>query len=72
MYTHFFNQAIRDGINIVTCITSPVNRTSIAYHKKLGFELVNGDKEVDGVPVQTDYDGVGKDRVLFLKRLVKG
>ncbi|WP_078394062.1 GNAT family N-acetyltransferase [Shouchella patagoniensis] len=71
MYTHFFNQAIEDGINTVTCITSPVNRTSIEYHKKMGFELVNGDKEIDGVTVHKDYDGVGKDRVLFLKRLDK-
>jgi hypothetical protein len=32
----------------------------------MGFEIIAGDHEVDGVPVTTDYDGPGLDRVAFV------
>lgn len=53
----------------VSCITSPVNQGSIAYHTKMGFILKPGDKEVNGVPVTADYDGPAQDRVKFEKWL---
>jgi hypothetical protein len=37
----------------------------------MGFEIEkNGDKEMDGVSVYTDYDGPNQDRVLFVKKLI--
>jgi hypothetical protein len=35
----------------------------------MGFEIETGDREVDGVPVYTDYDGSNQDRVLFVKKI---
>lgn len=54
---------------IVRCVTSPVNKTSIAYHKKMGFDIEEGNKQIDGVEVTTNYDGKGQDRVCFVKQL---
>ncbi|MEW6661042.1 MAG: hypothetical protein ACOY9Y_00690 [Bacillota bacterium] len=34
-----------------------------------GFEIEPGDCTIDGVPVTKDYDGIGRDCVLFRKRL---
>jgi hypothetical protein len=53
----------------VRCITSLVNKKSIAYHTNLGFRIVQGDKLIDDIPVHTNYDGKGNERVLFVKNL---
>lgn len=60
----------QNGRNIVRCVTSPVNQTSIAFHTKMGFSIEEGDKTIDGVYVNTDYDGPHQDRVLFEKHLM--
>ncbi|MFE3981983.1 GNAT family N-acetyltransferase, partial [Priestia sp. YIM B13546] len=41
---------------IVRCVTSPVNKASIAYHTKMGFEIEQGNKD-------------NQDKVLFVKYL---
>lgn len=46
-----------------------MNKASIAYHLQMGFEVEAGDKEVEGISVFTDYDGLNQDRVLFFKQL---
>lgn len=35
----------------------------------MGFEIEQGDTEVDGIFVFTDYDGKNEHRVLFVKQL---
>lgn len=55
----------------VHAITSPVNRGSIAFHTNMGFEILPGDAEVDGIAVTTNYDGQGSDRVQFRRYLEK-
>lgn len=65
----FFEEIRNENRSKVRCITSPVNRTSIAYHTKIGFSIEAGDKIVDGISVQSNYDGPGQDRVLFMKEL---
>jgi ribosomal protein S18 acetylase RimI-like enzyme len=65
----FFDAVGGRGCDTVCCITSPVNKGSIAFHRRMGFQVEPGDAEVDGVPVASDYDGSGKDRVRFIKRL---
>lgn len=70
LYNEFFNEIKQDGRKIVRCVTSPVNKVSIAYHIKMGFEIAKGDKTLDGVSVNTNYDGPNQDRVLFVKELV--
>ncbi|MFE3981993.1 GNAT family N-acetyltransferase [Priestia sp. YIM B13546] len=56
LYNQFFDVIKRSGRNIVRCVTSPVNKASIAYHTKMGFEIEQGNKD-------------NQDKVLFVKYL---
>ncbi|MEV0704026.1 GNAT family N-acetyltransferase [Saccharopolyspora sp. NPDC050389] len=67
LYAKFFDAAASAGRRRVHCVTSPANSGSIAFHQRMGFELVPGDTEADGVPVHRDYDGRGHDRVCFVR-----
>ncbi|MBB6453157.1 ribosomal protein S18 acetylase RimI-like enzyme [Salirhabdus euzebyi] len=69
LYQHFFTIVKENGRNVVRAVTSPVNKTSIAFHTKMGFEIEQGSKEVDGISVFADYDGPNQDRVLFTKTI---
>lgn len=69
LYERFFALVRVAGRRQVRCITSPTNRDSLAYHARMGFRLEPGDRDDDGVPVQSDYDGPGLDRVSFVREL---
>lgn len=69
LYEHFFAAAASLGCRNVQCVTAPVNRNSIAFHRRIGFALLDSDYKVDGVPVALGYDGEGEDRVIFTKNL---
>jgi predicted GNAT superfamily acetyltransferase len=69
LYEKFFDAASSNNRSIVRCVTSTVNKTSIAFHLRMGFEATVGDAIIDGVNVHTDYDGKGESRVVFMKRL---
>ncbi len=69
LYHKFFNVAKQNNRSMVRCVTSPVNKVSIAYHTKMGFEIEDGDRNVNGLSIHTDYDGPNQDRVLFVKKL---
>ena len=56
LYNQFFDVIKQNGRNIVRCVTSPVNKASIAYHTKMGFEIEQGNK-------------ANQDKVLFVKYL---
>jgi ribosomal protein S18 acetylase RimI-like enzyme len=60
LYERFFEDARAAGRTRVTCVTSPVNEGSVAFHEALGFTSER---------VAHDYDGPGEDRVLFVKAL---
>jgi L-amino acid N-acyltransferase YncA len=60
LYERFFAAARADGRRRVSCVTSPANEGSIAFHTALGFEPG---------PPQSDYDGPGEDRVVFSRAL---
>lgn len=68
MYERFFDRAAGAGRRTVRAITSPANTGSIAFHRRLGFDL-EGTSEGDEPPVVKDYDGLGQDRVSFVRRL---
>lgn len=70
LYEHFFKVVTALGCTEVHAITSPVNETSVRFHRRLGFELLAGNGEVNGYPVQLDHGGPGQDRILFSKQLV--
>ena len=69
LYQHFDNQVKEKGVDTVHLVTSIVNKTSIAYHTKVGFSIDEGDCVVDGVQVHTDYDGIGSKMVVFTKQI---
>ncbi|MED4583853.1 GNAT family N-acetyltransferase [Brevibacillus choshinensis] len=69
LYQHFFETVKQQGCHTIRCITSPVNKTSISFHTKLGFAIEQGDKMVDGISVSSNYDGRGNDRVVFVKEI---
>lgn len=69
LYNKFFNVVKQNNRSIVRCVTSPVNKVSIAYHTKMGFEIEDGDRIIEGLSLNTDYDGPNQDRVLFVKKL---
>ena len=60
LYERFFEDARAAGRTRVTCVTSPVNEGSVAFHEALGFTSES---------VAHDYDGPGEDRVLFVRTL---
>jgi predicted GNAT superfamily acetyltransferase len=69
LYEAFFRAAEARGCVLVRAVTSPVNRGSIAFHQRMGFQLEPGDAQVDGIPVSSGYDGPGGDRVRFRRPL---
>jgi GNAT superfamily N-acetyltransferase len=69
LYEAFFRAARDRGCVLVRAVTSPVNRGSVAFHRRMGFQLEPGDAEVDGIPVSSGYDGRGGDRVRFTRSL---
>ncbi len=69
LYTRFFDMCRLNGRTAVRSCTSPVNRGSISFHRRLGFLPEEGDAEDRGVPVTLDYNRPGDAKVLFRKRL---
>ena len=72
LYERFFELAKAEGRRVVRVQTSPVNIGSVSFHRRMGFEIVPGDGEVDGVPVRFDHNGPGDHRVCFELRLTTG
>jgi len=68
LYGKFFAVTRAAGRNTVRCVTSPVNKGSIAFHQRMGFEIETGDVEVDGISAHSNYDDKGESRVLFVKK----
>lgn len=69
LYAHFFAAAKKSGARTVNCVTSPLNKGSIAFHLRMGFRVLPGNQLIDGVQVVRGYDGKGEDRVLFSRSL---
>ncbi len=60
LYDQFFAVARQHGRTRVSCVTSPANHGSVAFHEALGFEPG---------PPQAGYDGPGADRVVLSRSL---
>jgi GNAT superfamily N-acetyltransferase len=65
LYRRFFALARANGRSVVRAVTAPVNSGSIAFHTALGFALLPGDDEVDGIPVTSDRGPQGDHLVRF-------
>jgi len=68
LYEQFEELARERGFTALKALTPPFNSGSIAFHRRLGFELL-GEPNEEGVPIVRDYFGPGKPRVVFLKQL---
>lgn len=60
LYERFFELARANGRTRVSCVTSPLNSGSLAFHTAIGFE--------PSTP-QPGYDGPGEDRVVLTRSL---
>lgn len=69
LYGQFFAYSRTHGRSVVRAITSAANAGSYAFHTRMGFTAEEGPREVDGRPVQPDYDGPGLDRVAFVRSI---
>ena len=67
LYERFFEICRNHGRNIIRACTSPVNRGSVEFHKRIGFQLEPGDDEIDGFPVTRNYNRPGDHKVRFTK-----
>ena len=69
LYERFFEVARNLGRTVVRCVTSPVNKGSVAFHLRMGFGIEQSETIVEGISVAKHYNGHGGDRVLFSKTL---
>lgn len=69
LYRRFFAIARAAGRPVVRAVTGPVNAGSIAFHTSLGFAVLPGDEEVDGIAVTADRGPQGDHIVRFELRL---
>jgi predicted GNAT superfamily acetyltransferase len=60
LYERFFAAARAAGRTRVSCVTSPANEGSLAFHAAIGFEPS---------PPRAGYDGPGEDRVVLTRQL---
>jgi ribosomal protein S18 acetylase RimI-like enzyme len=67
LYGRFFEDARSHGARRVTAVTWPGNRTSIAFHRAVGFAIDDGPGTMPlyGTPAHPDHDGYGEERVIF-------
>jgi len=71
LYEHFFDDARLAGRHEVRAITWPGNRTSIAFHRALGFDIVTGPgtQRLYGVPAFPSYDFDREDRAVLIRSI---
>ncbi len=68
LYEHFIEFARENGCEEVKSITSPTNKVSVAFHRRMGMKLL-GEQGDEGVPVIKNYSGPGIHRVIFHKQI---
>jgi ribosomal protein S18 acetylase RimI-like enzyme len=69
LYEKFYGACQTNGRSIVKSCTSPVNKLSIKFHQKMGFEIESGDGRIDDVAVTLDFFGKDRPMVLFNKTI---
>jgi len=69
LYECFFDLCRKRGRSLIRACTSPVNVVSIEFHRKMGFQIEPGEKEIEGVPVTLDYLRENEPKVLFAKSI---
>jgi len=62
LYTAFTDTVLQRGATALTCITTPENQGSLAFHHRMGFTST----------LVPDYSGPGKPRIVFHRSLTDG
>jgi ribosomal protein S18 acetylase RimI-like enzyme len=62
LYDEFLERVRGRGCTVARAITSPTNETSIAFHRRMGFEVRS---------TVRDYNGPGRDMVTFTRELTE-
>jgi GNAT superfamily N-acetyltransferase len=65
LYNRFLKICKEHKRDTIRTCTSPVNKGSIDFHKKMGFEISNGNAEIEGIQVTLDYNRPNDPKVLF-------
>jgi L-amino acid N-acyltransferase YncA len=71
LYQRLFIEAVSRGCHEVLSVTAPMNRGSISFHTRLGFESLPGPCTECEIPYTPAYDGPGEDRIRFRKQLLE-
>jgi ribosomal protein S18 acetylase RimI-like enzyme len=71
LYRRFFDDVSARGVREVRAITWAGNRVSIGFHTAIGFRVDDGPgtQRLFGTTAYPDYEGDGRDMVVFRKRL---
>jgi len=71
LYERFFEDARAGGRSIVRAVTWPANRTSLAFHRAMGFDISGGERAQNlyGTPAHAGYDFEREDRAILTRRL---
>ena len=71
LYERFFTDARSAGRSVVKAVTWPGNRTSIAFHRAIGFEVDDspGTQRLYGTPSRPGYDFDREDRAILVRRI---
>ncbi|MGA5421633.1 GNAT family N-acetyltransferase [Streptomyces lavendulocolor] len=72
LYTAFFERAAEAGRREVRAVAAPGDGAAVAFHRAMGFGVMEGDHEIEGVSVHRDHDGPGQDRVCFRRTIGAG
>lgn len=67
LYLAFFEKVEMKGCKAIHSLTSPVNKASINFHTRMGFQIEKGDSKFNGIPIYANYDGPDQARVLFTR-----
>lgn len=67
LYERFFDDARAAGRTHVRAVTWPANRSSLAFHRALGFEIESGPgtQNLYGAPARPGYDFDREDRTIL-------
>jgi len=69
LYRRFCAGAQARGRSVVRAVTAPVNTASMEFHRSLGFSVLPGEDELDGLPVTREPGPYGEYLVHFERAL---
>lgn len=70
LYERVIRSASDANCEAIKAISTPENTASLAFHRKLGFEL-HGSSIENGAPLFRDYAGPGQHRVVMVRSLIQ-